>query len=52
MTDFLYLGGYGFYVWTAYGGAVLVIAWEIFSVKRRLRAAIDATRGMNRKQTD
>ncbi len=39
MTDFLHMGGYGFYVWSAYGGALLTVLAETFAVRRRLRAA-------------
>lgn len=35
--DFLYLGGYGFYVWPAFAFAVLVLAWMAVSTVRRLR---------------
>jgi heme exporter protein D len=39
MTDFLAMGGYGFYVWGAYGVTVLAIVIEVISVRARLRAA-------------
>ena len=39
MSDFLSMGGYGFYVWGAYGVTALVIAVEIVNVRARLRAA-------------
>ncbi|MBA3508132.1 MAG: heme exporter protein CcmD [Betaproteobacteria bacterium] len=48
MSDFLHMGGYGFYVWSAYGSAVLAVVAEIVAVKRRLRAARDATSGIDR----
>jgi len=44
MIDFLHMGGYGFFVWSAYGGAALAIVAEIVAVNRRLRAA----RGIDR----
>ena len=37
--DFLNMGGYGFYVWGAYGVAALAIVLEVVSVRARLRAA-------------
>ena len=39
MGDFLNMGGYGFYVWGAYGVTALVIVVEVASVRARLRAA-------------
>lgn len=31
ITDFIHMGGYGFYVWTAYGLVVLFIAINLFN---------------------
>ena len=39
MMDFLDMGGYGFYVWGAYGVTALAIVLEVVSVRARLRAA-------------
>ena len=39
MSEFLDMGGYGFYVWGAYGVTALCIVAEIISVRARLRAA-------------
>jgi heme exporter protein D len=39
MGDFLNMGGYGFYVWGAYGVTALVIVVEVVGVRARLRAA-------------
>jgi heme exporter protein D len=39
MSDFLNMGGYGFYVWGAYGVTALAIVVEVVSVRARLRAA-------------
>jgi len=47
MSDFLHMGGYGFYVWGAYGGAAVTIVAEILSLRRRLRLAHAATRSMD-----
>jgi len=43
MTDFLAMGGYGFYVWSAYGVTALAIVLEIVSVRARARAAARLT---------
>ena len=34
LNDFLAMGGYGFYVWGAYGVAALCIALEIWTLSR------------------
>ena len=39
MMQFLDMGGYGFYVWGAYGVTALAIILEVVSVRARLRAA-------------
>jgi len=39
MMDFFAMGGYGFYVWGAYGVTALAIAIEVTSVRARWRAA-------------
>ena len=41
--DYLAMGGYGFYVWGAYGVTAVLIALEVLSVRaRRRRALMDA----------
>ncbi len=48
MSEFLAMGGYGFYVWGSYGVAAVAIVVEILSVRARRRAAARlaaATRG-------
>ncbi|HTP98844.1 MAG TPA: heme exporter protein CcmD [Casimicrobiaceae bacterium] len=39
MMDFLNMGGYGFYVWGAYGVTALAIVVELASLRARARAA-------------
>jgi heme exporter protein D len=34
VTEFLAMGGYGFYVWGSYGVAALCIAIEIWTLKK------------------
>ena len=46
--EFLSMGGYGFYVWGAYGVAALAIVIEIASVRARARAAAKLMRSENR----
>jgi len=43
-SDFFAMGGYGFYVWGSYAVTAALMAAEIVAVRRRRRAALDATR--------
>jgi heme exporter protein D len=40
LSEFLAMGGYGFYVWTSYVVAAIAVAVEIVAVRARLRAAV------------
>jgi len=40
MNGLFEMGGYGFYVWSAYGVAAVVIAAEILAVRARRKAAL------------
>ncbi|MDH3639498.1 MAG: heme exporter protein CcmD [Gammaproteobacteria bacterium] len=40
MTEFLHMGGYGFYVWTSYGLAALVLALNLVAAIRRRRSVV------------
>jgi heme exporter protein D len=40
MTEFFAMGGYGFYVWTAYGVTALVIVIELVTLRARRHTAI------------
>ncbi len=42
MSNFLAMGGYGFYVWTAYGVTALAIVAELLALRARRRAASSA----------
>ena len=44
--QFLDMGNYGFYVWTAYGVTALAVAVEVVSLRARLRAAARRAAGM------
>lgn len=37
IRDILHLGGYGLYVWPAYGTAIAILGWMTISTLRRLR---------------
>jgi heme exporter protein D len=40
LSEFLAMGGYGFYVWTSYVVAAIAVALEIVAVRARIRAAV------------
>jgi len=40
LSEFLAMGGHGFYVWTSYVVAAIAVAVEIVAVRARLRAAV------------
>jgi heme exporter protein D len=40
LSEFLAMGGYGFYVWTSYVVAAIAVAVEIVAVRARLRASV------------
>ena len=40
MSEFLHMGGYAFYVWTAYGAAFVVLALNLAAPIRRRRRLV------------
>jgi heme exporter protein D len=40
LSEFMAMGGYGFYVWTSYVVAAVAVAFEIVAVRARIRAAV------------
>ena len=48
LADFLAMGGHGLYVWLSYGAALLVVLYNVLSLRvarrRHLRAATDRLR--------
>lgn len=47
MTEFLDMGGYAAFVWTAYGLSASALVWLLVSSRRKLKAsvvAVDAAR--------
>ncbi len=41
LAEFADMGGYGLYVWGAYGMTAVVVGWELLSLRHRRRRAID-----------
>ena len=47
MSEFLAMGGYGFYVWPCFALAAMVLAWNVWSARRYHAAArVRATRAL------
>ena len=44
LDQFLHLGGYGLYVWGAYGVTLLVLLAEVLAMRRRQRLAFASAR--------
>jgi len=40
LSEFMAMGGYGFYVWTSYALAAVGVAVEIVAVRARIRTAV------------
>jgi len=40
LSEFMAMGGYGFYVWSSYVVAAVAVAFEIIAVRARIRAAV------------
>ena len=40
LSEFMAMGGYGFYVWTSYVVAAIAAVLEIVAVRARIRAAV------------
>jgi len=51
MSEFFAMGGYGFYVWGAYGVTALVVVAELWSVRARKKAAERLAAGMSTTET-
>ena len=44
MNAFFAMNGYGFYIWSAYGAAALVLAIELFALRSRRKSALEEAR--------
>jgi heme exporter protein D len=42
MKEFIAMGGYGFYVWSAYGVTALAVVVELLALRARRHAALAA----------
>jgi heme exporter protein CcmD len=44
MSEFLAMNGYGFYVWSAYGAAALVLVAELVALRSHRRSVLEEAR--------
>ncbi len=44
LADFGSMGGYGLYVWGAFGVTAAAIAWELLALRRRRQQALQQVR--------
>lgn len=35
VSEFLAMGGYGFYVWLSFGATAICMIWEVLALRRR-----------------
>jgi heme exporter protein D len=52
MSEFFAMGGYGFYVWGAYGVTALLLVAEVIAVVRRRRSLLMRLGRMKRMNTE
>ncbi|MBL8334833.1 MAG: heme exporter protein CcmD [Rubrivivax sp.] len=43
-ADFLAMGGYGLYVWGSFGMTAGIVAWELITLAKARRRALDEVR--------
>ena len=46
MTEWLAMGGHGFFIWSSYGMLVIALIVEVLALRRSRRTAIDQARAM------
>ena len=44
MSAFFAMNGYGFYIWSAYGAAALVLAIELIALRSRRKSVLEEAR--------
>lgn len=50
-TEFLAMGDHGLYVWLSYGTALIMVAYNVISVRVRQRRALQAVRDSVRRDS-
>lgn len=46
MTEFFHMGGYGFYVWTSYGIAAVVLIANVILAKNKMKQTIQLLKSL------
>ncbi len=50
-SGFVHMGGYAFYIWTAFGLTLALLGWELHALKKRFASAVHGVkRGQQLKQ--
>ncbi len=49
-NGFLHMGGYAFYIWTAFGLTLALLSWELYALKKRYASAVHRVRLSKRAQ--
>ncbi len=44
MAEFLYMGGYGQYVWTVFGLGIVTVVYNVVSARMRFRMSLENAR--------
>lgn len=44
LSEFLAMGGYGFYVWVSFGATAICMLWEVVAVRHRHATALKGSR--------
>ena len=52
MSEWLSMGGHGFFIWSSYGMLALALAIEIAVLRRARRAALERARAMRTEATE
>jgi heme exporter protein D len=53
LTEFFHMGGYGFYVWTSYGLALIVLVMNVLMpIRRRKQLIADCARRLRRERRE
>ncbi len=50
MSDWLSMGGHGFYIWSAYGMLTLAIAIELLTLRNTQRRSLEKARRIRAEQ--
>lgn len=49
-SEFVAMGGHGLYVWLSYGAALIIVAWNLLSVRVGFQRHVQQVRDRQRRQ--